>query len=338
MSKYHTFISINIDEAINYRLILFDNRAPQPNYVKKVTSLKKSYLILTWKINGVFYSPAAKEYYNDVVDKLVLILNGRYYSAYHMLNGIDKNQDRYLSMKNRPGEIYYNLCDFSAIEDLRYNRSRVVFHRYSNMSLFKRVRYISYGLQLDGVLTLERVDEIVHKYACNYSRNKGMAKYIYNWIVDKVSTNDFYVGKCSKRISLRNRRDNAIFQNKNRFIKNYDIFESWVRMFGVDHSIVYMAKILKFSRPTIYKYRDRYLNLISVNSRRTIREQEHSLCDGLNKFSIALPYTPCFSLFNLNFKHTFFKNYDIICADKKITSLFYLFERSYFAKFIKIRI
>ncbi len=332
MSKYHTFISIKIDEAINYRLILFDNRAPQPHDVKKVASLKKSYLILTWKINGVFYSAKAKEYYNDVVDKLVLLLNGRYCSAYHMLKGIDKNQDRYLSMKNRADEIYYNLCDFNPVEDLRYNRSRVVFHRYSNMSLFKRVRYLSYGLQLDGVLTLERVDELVHKYAGNYSRNKGMAKYVYDWIVDKVSTNDFYAGKCCMRISKRNRRDNAIYLNKRKFENNYDIFLRWVKIFGIDHSIVYMSKILKFSRPTIYKYRDKYLNLISVNSRRIIREQETSLCDCLNEYSLISTSMWAFSLFRFKFKFNFLRKYDIICLNKKIV---YLFNRSYYVRYVK---
>ncbi len=332
MSKYHTFISIKIDEAVNYRLILFDNSAPQPHDVKKVTSLKKSYLILTWKINGVFYSARAKGYYNDVVDKLVLLLNGRYCSAYHMLNGIDKNQDRYLSMKNRADEIYYNLCDFNAVEDLRLNRSRVVFHRHSNMSLFKRVRYLSYGLQLDGLLTLERVDELVHKYACNYSRNKGMAKYIYNWIVDKVSTNDFYVGKCSKRISQRNRSDNAIYLNKRRFVNNYDIFFRWVNAFGIDHSVTYISKMLNFSRPSIYKYRDRYLNLISVNSRRIIREQETSLCNSLNEYSLVSTCMWGFSLFYSKFKSNFFRKYAIICLNKKIA---YFFDRSYYVKYIK---
>jgi len=108
------------------------------------------------------------------------------------------------------------------------------------------------------------------RYSDNYEADKYMAKAVYNWIRHKVSTGDYWVSDKPKKITIP-RKDNALIQSKKIFECNFKRFKTYVNFFGLDEfNISELAKKLNFSRPTIYKFINIYLNLKSVKSIGTI--------------------------------------------------------------------
>ena len=260
----HTLLSLKIRKEIKYALILFDSDAPQPSDIYE----DGSHTVLTWRIEGVFGTLENKQYFNDIKEKLSLLLNAQSCRAEHLVKGITTDSRAFTALhkKYSKHQEIYSLSSFRGVEDLRLGRTRVVFHQYMKMSVFKRVRVTGYNLVSKGILSVEALDEAVMKYSDNYSKDSYMAGAVYRWIVEKIETGEYYASVKPKRITV-SRTQNALNQSKSMFERNYAAFKGYVDFVGLtDKTVAALSKILSLSRPTIYKFIKIYRTLKLVNS------------------------------------------------------------------------
>ena len=196
---------------------------------------------IQWCIDGFFGTSRGREYFNDVREKLSLVLKA----------DVDYSYQTKENYKHT-----YKLSDFH-IEDLR----KVVYMKDSVISTGD----YAFSLLANYAYALKRTyDEVSYSTLYEYGKSQGIAhnklKYKVKNIVARVNTFNNIGMRRIKKESVNNRTDNALLQSKKRheigFQRYLDYLEG-CEMFDPDalkDSSSKMAKELGISWRTIKKY------------------------------------------------------------------------------------
>lgn len=247
-----TWLSIEFISKF-YMLDIIDEKIPIPS---DITSLNDKHVV-TWCIDGYMGTPAGKEFFNDISQKICILLGGK-----------PAKTPQYIPVTNNTGAFptsthtsfnRYKLLDFTHIRDNRYKRhTKVLTHtkQATDDAIFDALRKEAYILKKLGALTLERLDERLHTITDNYTKHKYKVRNIYEWVMIN------YTGT-KIRTSIRNRTDNAQHQTKLRSKSKYTRFRAYIQFIGTDAlNVSDIARRLSMTRKTVAKYiKIYYLNM-----------------------------------------------------------------------------
>jgi len=254
LNKYTSKIVIEIPTSNLSEIPVYD--IPHPS--KTEYSEEKS--VLTWYIQGHMESLRALQWYNDVVTKISLCLDG---------TSLVKNVCKELTqVKN---DYVYELTDFKAVEDMRYWKGKKIYipiieNTDQGDEQFNTIRHIAYALKRAGTLTMDNlkqeslnaIQSIKEKYF------KYQVKYCYEW------TMKYYNAKSNTHHAKRTRSEQAQHINNTTSKINYNKVKRYYDLCaikGIKPTIEQAIRVIKLSKNTILKY----LAQIPILGNQTIR-------------------------------------------------------------------
>ncbi len=260
---------------------------------------------IQWCIDGFFGTSRGREYFNDVQEKLSLVLKADTDYSY-------QTKEHY--------EHIYKLSDF-CLEDLR----KVV---YINDSIISTGDY-AFSLLVNYAYALKRTyNEVSYSTLYEYGKAQGIAhnklKYKVKNIVAKVNTFENIGVKSVRKQSVNNRTDNALLQSKNKHEKSYQRYLDYLEgceMFdpeALKESSSKMAKELGISWRTIKKYE---LKVIK-NRLNSVRDNAMTFIDSIrgyalnsNLFKLRVQSNIPISRYSNKLTSIYNSNYGIISTD-----------------------
>ena len=264
LNKYTSQIKLRVPSNMLSEIPVYN--IPHPTIIEQNTP---SHTVLTWHIKGHMDRKKALQWYNDIVTKISLCLDGE---------SLVENVNKELTMP--VNEYIYELEDFAPVEDLRYWRGKKIFINNSSTSSkgdyqFDTIRNIAYALKRGNILTMDKLRDEALQALNNDVRErwfKYQIKSIYTWTMKN------YVGKYKR--DTTSRTDHATMMNKDRASRTLHKVRNYYQLCVNKHikpSIKEAIRVTKLSRNTILKYLAK-LPKLRCQSRQHIRgKRGHSL-------------------------------------------------------------
>ena len=274
-TKLSTLISISISDKRLLHSFQY-LQIPKPSHIQTYSD---DIHILTWNIEGYIYGNVQLEWYNDIKQKLILILDAKDTTGIiHDLSDYPLYvKKRYLGHETCNKHSYkeygitkhipvYKFDDFAKIEDLRYEHDTFTKYNTSQQSThdtgdyvfdtLRKAAYYKYKVDQDN-FTMNWLYEQLITITKDVRRESHKVKLIYDWVLLKYNGSRYVKSFVSRSVNAKLIRDH-------RSDSKYKLFVDYIKFFKLDLDDINKSKlsrILKLSRNTIAKYIHRFLNL-----------------------------------------------------------------------------
>jgi hypothetical protein len=247
-------------------LDIHDLKIPQP----AILNIDGTECRATWYIEGYIGLLHGKSYFNDIREKICLILGG--VPAKIIPDNVTLDYTtRNFTVIIDPDKPICRLADFRHIEDLRYFKKARTYSGGADTDdkIFDDLRRHAYMLHQEGLLTEERLDEHLHsivKSHNNYKKARYKVKNVYKWVIEN------YIGSDQKRRISRQKNANLQSQAiSGRKYESFKIYMDFLTSTGGSKSINELAKALKITWRTAKKYLQKYMELATLSLMPSIR-------------------------------------------------------------------
>ena len=289
LNKYTAQIKMDVPTKNLADIPVYDIPHPTQIIHKGKTSL------VIWHLKGYIKGDKAKEWYNDIVTKISLCLDGK-----SIIDNVNKELTK--PINNR----VYELDAFRSVEDLRYDKKHKLFYVNANDKKgdyqFTIISSIAYSLARNGTLTKDRLD--YESRLILVGINEKWYKYQINNIFEWVSTN--YQAGSKKRVFELTRSERAKLNSKSIKETNYKKVERAVFIalaFGLDINISKISTKLKLARNTVKNHLKSIKELFLVLGGQSIRHIRGFIQNNTNKPLVLLVYKDLKELIPLKRKY-----------------------------------